>query len=320
LTSQLCFRNIEILKLGINYKISDFVYFLCRGAACLTLGIVVAWKFAVVFLVLVPLMILSSSLLATTTKKYTQAELASYESAGKIAQEVLSSLRSVISLGIQRIFINKYATYLIGAEYMSIKKGFLVGLLDGLNSILFNSCFVIGMFYGVYLTRVDCGNFGPSLIVTAFFSIMNTTFAFGQAFPFLKDLAEAKVAAYKIFTIIDTKSLISTYDSMKSGKKLDDLKGEIKLRNVCFSYPSRLDTPILQDLSLDITAGKTIALVGSSGSGKSTIVSLLQRFYMPTSGTITLDGEHIETLDVNWLRNQMALVQQEPILFSISIE
>jgi ATP-binding cassette subfamily B (MDR/TAP) protein 1 len=71
---------------------------------------------------------------------------------------------------------------------------------------------------------------------------------------------------------------------------------------------------------LDVAAGKTIALVGSSGSGKSTIVSLLQRFYMPTSGTITLDDEFIETLDVNWFRSQMALVQQEPILFSISIK
>jgi ATP-binding cassette subfamily B (MDR/TAP) protein 1 len=265
-------------------------------------------------------MILSSSLLATTSKKYSQSELSSYECAGKVAQEALGSLRSVLSLGIQRVLISKYATCLGGAELMSTKKGLLVGLLDGLNSLLFNSCFVVGIAYGVYLTRVDCSSYGPANVVTAFYSIMNTTFAFGQAFPFFKDLGEAKSAARRIFQVIDTKSLIATCELFKRGKKLDTLRGEILLKDVCFSYPSRLDVSILRDLSFEIAAGKTVALVGSSGSGKSTIVSLLQRFYMPISGSITVDGEHIENLDVNWLRSQMALVQQEPVLFSTTIK
>lgn len=307
--------------MGINFKVADFVYFLCRGIACLTLGLMVAWKFAIVFLILIPLMIVSSSILATTIKKYSSQELKSYECAGRLAHEALSSLRSVISLGIQKVFIRKYSTSLVVAERMSIKKGLLSGLLDGLNNFLFNLCFVIGMWYGVYLTRVDCGNYGPSNVVTAFFSIMNTTFAFSQALPFLKDLAEAKAAAYKVFDIIETKSLIDTREEANSaGKKLDKLRGEIKFRKVSFSYPTRSSTTILKELNLDIESGKTVALVGSSGSGKSTIVSLLQRFYLPDSGSITIDDEKIENLDLNWLRSQMALVSQEPILFSISIK
>ena len=255
--------NIDMIKSGINYKVSDFVYFMCRGAACLALGLVIAWKFSIVFLVLVPLMISSSSCLGTSTKKYVKAELKAYERAGQLAQEALSSMRTVIAFGVQKILINKYSMRLTGAERMSIKKSLLIGILEGMNSFLFNSCFVVGIFYGVYLTRVDCANYGPANIVTAFFSIMNTTFAFGQAFPFLKDLAEAKAAAKKIFDVIDTKSLIDTDDATKNGKKLDgSLRGEIRLSQVSFSYPSRPELKILKKLSLNIEAGKTVALVG----------------------------------------------------------
>ncbi|KAL0436045.1 UNVERIFIED_CONTAM: ABC transporter B family member 21 [Sesamum radiatum] len=107
--------------------------------------------------------------------------------------------------------------------------------------------------------------------------------------------------------------------SDESGVKLESLKGEIELRHVSFKYPSRPDVQIFRDLSLAIRSGKTVALVGESGSGKSTVISLLQRFYDPDSGVITIDGIEIDKFQLKWLRQQMGLVSQEPVLFNGTI-
>lgn len=107
--------------------------------------------------------------------------------------------------------------------------------------------------------------------------------------------------------------------SSKTGRKLNRLDGHIQFKDVNFSYPSRSDVVIFNKLSLDIPAGKIVALVGGSGSGKSTVISLIERFYEPLSGEILLDGNNIKDLDLKWLRQQIGLVNQEPALFATSI-
>lgn len=103
-------------------------------------------------------------------------------------------------------------------------------------------------------------------------------------------------------------------------KRLDNVRGSIEFKKVYFSYPARPQIPIFQDFNLKFRAGSITALVGASGSGKSTVVSLIQRFYDPNSGRVTLDGTDIRKLKVKWLRRQMALVGQEPVLFACTIE
>lgn len=104
------------------------------------------------------------------------------------------------------------------------------------------------------------------------------------------------------------------------GQILQNVSGEVQFNNLQFSYPSRPETIVLKDLTLTIPAGRTVALVGGSGSGKSTVISLLQRFYDPIGGSILLDGVAIEKLQLKWLRSQMGLVSQEPALFATSIK
>lgn len=108
-------------------------------------------------------------------------------------------------------------------------------------------------------------------------------------------------------------------DDMK-GKILEHIYGEIEFKQVNFSYPSRPKSVVFKNFSLIIPAGNTIALVGASGSGKSTALSLLQRFYDPLGGEILVDGFAIDKLQLKWLRSQMALVSQEPSLFSTTIK
>ena len=104
------------------------------------------------------------------------------------------------------------------------------------------------------------------------------------------------------------------------GEILDKVSGAVEFRHVEFAYPSRPESMIFKDFCLNIPAGKTVALVGGSGSGKSTVIALLQRFYDPLGGEILLDGISIDKLQLKWLRSQMGLVSQEPALFATTIK
>ncbi|NXQ39316.1 MDR1 protein, partial [Catharus fuscescens] len=97
------------------------------------------------------------------------------------------------------------------------------------------------------------------------------------------------------------------------------IKGNLEFRNVYFNYPSRPDVEILKGLNLKINSGQTVALVGGSGCGKSTTVQLIQRFYDPKEGMVTLDGQDIKTLNVRYLREIIGVVNQEPVLFATTI-
>lgn len=139
-----------------------------------------------------------------------------------------------------------------------------------------------------------------------------------QAAPSLSAMAVGRAAAHKIFEAIERNPSIDVYDM--SGLVPDKIKGDIELRNVEFRYPARPDVVLFSNFSLSIPSGKTVALVGESGSGKSTVVSLIERFYDPQSGVVLVDGVDIKTIQLKWLRQQIGLVSQEPVLFSTSIK
>lgn len=100
----------------------------------------------------------------------------------------------------------------------------------------------------------------------------------------------------------------------------DQLRGAISFQGVSFSYPCRPSFPVLQDFTLELPPGKTVALVGQSGGGKTTVASLLERFYDPTAGRVMLDGWDLRDLDPSWLRGQaIGFISQEPVLFGTTI-
>ena len=121
-----------------------------------------------------------------------------------------------------------------------------------------------------------------------------------------------------MFEAIERKPLIDAYDT--NGLTLDDIRGDIELRDVYFSYPARPDEQIFNGFSISITSGTTVALVGQSGSGKSTVISLIERFYDPQAGEVLIDGVNLKEFQLKWIRGKIGLVSQEPVLFSSSIK
>lgn len=134
----------------------------------------------------------------------------------------------------------------------------------------------------------------------------------------LKYFSEAGSAGERIMEVIKRVPKIDSDNT--EGQILGDVLGEVEFKHVEFAYPSRPESIIFKDFSAKIPAGRTVALVGGSGSGKSTVISLLQRFYDPLGGEILLDGVAIDKLQLKWLRSQMGLVSQEPALFATSIK
>lgn len=150
--------------------------------------------------------------------------------------------------------------------------------------------------------------------LSVLFSVVVAATSLTQISPYFQAFANATSAAAALFKTIDRASLINPLDD--KGEKPDRIEGEVELDGVNFSYPSRPHVPVLIDFSLRCPARKTTALVGASGSGKSTVVGLLERWYNPATGTIKLDGRRVEDLNLNWLRTRVRLVQQEPVLFN----
>jgi ABC-type multidrug transport system fused ATPase/permease subunit len=131
-----------------------------------------------------------------------------------------------------------------------------------------------------------------------------------QTIPYL---TKSKTAARSVAQILSL-PLTSTL-----GSRLNRVQGEITFKHVFFSYPGRQDALVLKDMSFSMQPGQTVALVGKSGHGKSTVASLLQRFYEPNGGSILLDYVNVDELDLHWLREQIGIVSQEPVLFDATI-
>lgn len=161
------------------------------------------------------------------------------------------------------------------------------------------------------------GSVGLSQILTIQLAIVIGATALGNVAPNIQAVTSAVAAANKIYAVIDRVSPLDPAST--EGEKLDAVRGDVELRNIKHIYPSRPNVVVMQDINLLIPRGKSTALVGTSGSGKSTIVGLIERFYDPVRGSVYIDGHDVKDLNLRWLRQQISLVSQEPVLFATSI-
>ena len=151
---------------------------------------------------------------------------------------------------------------------------------------------------------------------TVFFSVLLGALNVGQASPYIEAFSIAKGSASAIFKIIDR---VPSIDSFSQEGIKPDITGNIEMRNVHFNYPARKDVEVLRGVNLKIEAGKTVSIVGPSGCGKSTVIQLIQRLYDPDSGSLLLDQTDIRQMNLGWLRDNIGVVGQEPVLFATTI-
>ncbi|CAK5043099.1 unnamed protein product [Aphanomyces euteiches] len=315
-----------LVQEGTGRKIGDGLYYLSMGLGSVIVGFIHGWELTLLLLAFTPLIGLSTFYMTKAITAAVQGGVDAYAEAGGIAEESLSNIKTVHMFNAMGAMADKCMTALLRTELAGVKKGLAVGVGTGMMFFTMMCAYAAGMYYGTVriihdqlgdqaCTGSKCYDGGRVIIV--FFCIVDGAMALGQAGPSIQALTTARSAAYGIFQLIYRQSHIDSSSTEET--TLNHVEGHITLENVRFAYPSRPHIEVAAGYSLSIPAGQKIALVGSSGCGKSTIVSLLERFYDPLEGRVTLDGHDLKDLNVKWLRDQIGLVGQEPCLFSDTI-
>ncbi|KAH6802666.1 ATP binding cassette subfamily B1 [Perilla frutescens var. frutescens] len=301
---------------AISEKLGNFLHYMATFVSGFVVGFTAAWQLALVTLAVVPLIAVIGGIHAATLSKLSGKSQDALSQAGNIAEQTIAQIRTVLAYVGESRALQSYSAALRVAQRMGYKIGLAKGLGLGATYFTVFCCYALLLWYGGYLVRHHFTNGG--LAIATMFAVMIGGLALGQSAPSIAAFAKARLAAAKIFRVIDHKP--SVCSNTDSGMELESITGKLELKNVDFCYPSRPETQILRNFCLTVPAGKTIALVGSSGSGKSTVVSLIERFYDPSSGEVVLDGHDIKTLKLRWLREQIGLVSQEPALFATTIK
>uniref|UniRef100_A0A3Q1EA68 ATP-binding cassette, sub-family B (MDR/TAP), member 4 n=1 Tax=Acanthochromis polyacanthus TaxID=80966 RepID=A0A3Q1EA68_9TELE len=307
--------DIYKIQEGIGDKTGMLIQGFTTFISSFVIGFTRGWKLTLVILAVSPVLGISAGLFSKVLTSFTSKEQTAYARAGAVAEEVLSSIRTVFAFSGQEKEIDRYHKNLEDAKQMGVKKAISANIAMGFTYLMIYLSYALAFWYGSTLVLSDEYTIGN--VLTVFFTVLIGAFTLGQTSPNIQTFASARGAAHKVYAIIDHNPTIDSYS--EDGFKPDLIKGDIEFKNIDFSYPSRPDVQILHNLSLDVKNGQTIALVGSSGCGKSTTIQLLQRFYDPQEGAVYIDGHDIRSLNVRYLREMIGVVSQEPILFATTI-
>ncbi|XP_040913775.1 bile salt export pump [Toxotes jaculatrix] len=308
--------DINKINNAIADQVSIFIERLSTFVFGFMVGFIGGWKLTLVVIAVSPLIGIAAGLMAMAVATLTGRELKAYAKAGAVADEVLSSIRTVAAFGGEEKEAERYDRNLVEAQNWGVKKGTIIGVFQGYLWCIIFLCYALAFWYGSKLV-IDTKELSPGSLIQVFFGVLMAAMNLGQASPCLEAFASGRAAAKTIFDTIDREPEIDCFS--EEGCKLDRVKGNLEFHNVTFHYPSRPEVKILNDLSMQIKAGETTAFVGPSGSGKSTTIQLIQRFYDPKEGMVTLDGHDIRSLNIQWLRSLIGIVEQEPVLFATTI-
>ncbi|KAM0567766.1 hypothetical protein ACHAP9_006004 [Verticillium nonalfalfae] len=280
--------NGRLIQSATSEKLGQMIQANATFVAAFIIAFVSQWKLTLILICIVPALILMVGTAGGIDAGIETSILKVYAQAGAFAESSLGNIRAIKAFSLSSRIVDQYTKYLDEARTLGQKKNVLYGLLFA------GEYFV--MFAGMGLAFWQ----GITMIARGEVDDIGTVFT-------------AATAASELFSLIDRKSNIDPFDP--AGHTIAEVDGSINIRGLSFSYPTRPDITVLDDFSLYIPAGKVTALVGASGSGKSTIIGLLERWYNPSSGEITLNDRPLSALNLQWLRTNMRLVQQEPVLF-----
>ncbi|KAF2708657.1 multidrug resistance protein-like protein 1 [Pleomassaria siparia CBS 279.74] len=302
---------------NVNNGISEKLTLTLQGVSTFVTAFVVAfavqWKLAFITVSIVPTIIVVTAVCIGIDTKYEASILAIYSKAGLLAEEVFSTMRTVHSFWLHPLLSQRYDKLLSDATKVGMKKSPVYAMLFSVEFFCVFSGYGLAFWQGIRMyTSGEIKQSGQ--VFTVILAVVVAATAMTQIAPQIITITKAASAAQELFQTIDRVSAIDPLS--EQGQIPAKCYGNIQIENAHFAYPARPDTAVLKGLTLSVPPNKTTALVGASGSGKSTIIGLLERWYDQASGTLHLDGVDIRQLNLAWLRTNIRLVQQEPVLFS----
>ncbi|CAI7761863.1 unnamed protein product [Closterium sp. NIES-54] len=278
------------------------------------IGFVVEWRVALVTIATFPLLIFAALMEQQFLAGFAGNQNSSHAGATTIAAEAVANIRTVAAFNAQDKILALFTARLAGPLRRSFLRGQVGGAGFGLSQFFMYGSYALALWYGSTLIP-NTASYGD--VLKSFMVLIMTSMAIAESITLAPDIAKGSVAVRSVFKTTDRTPKIQSDDP--TAEVVSTVRGKIEFRSVSFAYPTRPETPVLQDLSLRAAPGKMLALVGPSGSGKSSVVALVERFYDPTAGSVRVDGEDIRTVHLKTLRSFIGLVSQEPALFATTI-
>ncbi|WVQ85990.1 hypothetical protein IAT38_008158 [Cryptococcus sp. DSM 104549] len=308
-------NDCHLVQEGTSEKVALVFQYLGTFFCGFILAFVRSPRLAGALFSIFPVICLTGAIMMGAMARFGSGALEYVAKAGSIAEEVIASVRTVHAFGKQKALGDRFDEQIEKSRAAGKRGAIVEG--TGLSIMFFAiyAAYALAFFYGGIL--VSQGRADSGIVINVFMSILIGSFSMAMLAPEMAAITKARSAAAKLFATIDRVPAIDS--ASPEGLKPDTVNGEISFEGVKFHYPSRPNIPILKGLTTTFAAGKTFALVGASGSGKSTVVSLVERFYDPVEGVVKFDGRDIKTLNLKWLRQQIGLVSQEPTLFGTTI-
>ncbi|KAK9062090.1 hypothetical protein SSX86_019275 [Deinandra increscens subsp. villosa] len=305
-----------VIQDAMGEKVGKFIQLTSTFFGGFVIAFSQGWLLSLVLLSVIPPIVMSAAFMTILMAKLTSRGQAAYSVGAAAVEQTIGSIRTVVSFTGEKQAIAKYEKSLTKAYRAGVQEALVSGLGSGVFMFCAFCCYSLTIWFGGKMI-IEKGYTGGR-VINVMLAIMISSFSLGQASPCLSAFASGRVAASKLFEVINRHSEIDPYDTR--GLQPDDIRGDIELREVTFSYPARPEDNIFDHFSLVIPSGTTTALVGESGSGKSTVVSLIERFYDPQTGQVLIDTINIKDYQLKWLRGKISLVSQEPVLFNSSIK
>ncbi|GAB1600869.1 hypothetical protein Ahia01_000365100 [Argonauta hians] len=277
---------------------------------------VYGWILTLVFCCLIPVILYGNALESKMLSNAQTKNSARVEAAISVITEALQNIKTVLTVSLEKTIYQKNANLIKSSTKASTRSIYKAAIISGIGQslvyILYFCIFYIGCVL-VAKCHMEYQN-----VIKVIFTVMPVCFISATLAAQLKDTESVSQATSRVISLIDR--LSSLDKRVEGGVKPVSFKNNIQFREIEFHYPSRQNIKILKGFNLDINRGETVALIGRSGCGKSTCMQLIEKFYYPDKGNVYLDGKDLSDINTPWLRQQIALVSQEPVLFSRSIE
>ncbi|OJD32478.1 leptomycin b resistance protein pmd1 [Diplodia corticola] len=312
-------------------KLGRAIFAPCSLGAGLAIGFARWWRLALILSPTLAACVVSGGVCAVGVRRFARRAAGPRQAGADVALEALAGVADVAALGCQRVFEEKYEEMAAQAQRPGVLAkacvAVMVAALTAVNSLMY----ALGFWQGARLVAREGSGGGVAEVLTVLLSVLYGATSLSLVGPSVQALGAGLAAARRILDAIDDDDDDddenaqngegdSDSDSDSSSEKATPFGGgEITLCNVSFEYASRPGVAVLRDVSVTMAAGKTTALVGASGSGKSSILSLIERFYEPTAGRLLVDGRGLSEVGRRWLRRHMRLVSQDPVLFDATV-
>lgn len=309
----------DVIKVedGIGEKLTTFIYYQASFLSAIIMALIRGWELALICLASFPITMILVGTAGFISSRLSKQESVVSGKAASVAEEVIAAIRTVYAFSGQTKEEDRYKVHLEDVKNINIKKGFFNGLAMGFLMFCIFCTYGMAFWFGFQFLINKNFNYSPETVIAVFFSVLMGSANFGISTTIMEVFGTATGAGAKIFHLIDN---IPTINPLVSrGVTPNSVEGNVELRDVYFHYPSRPDVPVLKGVNISVKKGQTVALVGHSGCGKSTIVQLISRNYDVVDGTVLMDGNDVRDLSVRWLREQIGLVGQEPVLFNNTV-